>query len=409
MAKQATVQGLRRHNRAEVLRKVVTAQSTTRAAIASECDLSLSTVTNVVAGLMREGLVQEAGSLPSDGGRPIARIGPVATGASMIGVDVGERGVTVELFDLALRKRDGVFRELPQARERVTPQRVAWVVSEAVGGLRAANPDCARRLIGIGLGLPGIVDAGPDGRLTVFAQTLGWEPILAEQLCGGIDVPIFADNGAKTLAMAELWFGAARGVQHGVVVQVGRGIGAGVISNGRLLRGLSSSAGEWGHTKLALGGTPPPCSCGSSGCLEAYAGAAAVTRRWQQLGARVSGPEEQLLDQLIEAADRGDAVAARVLAEAVEALGVGLANLVNLFNPEQIVIGGWAGLRMFATRQHALTSLIRRYALARPAEQCRVGPSRMGDGAGALGAALLPLERLIDGPGPAAAPRELDL
>lgn len=110
----------------------------------------------------------------------------------------------------------------------------------------------------------------------------------------------------------------------------------------------------------------------------------------------MSGSEEQVLGTLIAAADSGDAVAARVLGEAVEALGVGLGNLVNLFNPEQIVIGGWAGRRLLEARHHAITGLIRRYALARPAEQCRVEPCRLGDDAIALGAALLPLEQLLE-------------
>src|SRR6266516_2610514 len=278
MARQATVQGLRRRNRAAVLRTIVIAGSTTRAAIAAECELSLSTVTNVVADLMRAGLVREAGSVPSDGGRPTMRVGPVAAGASMIGVGVGEQAVTVELFDLGLRKLDGVIQELPRAREQLTPQRVAWVVSEAVGAVRAANPDWERSLLGIGLGLPGIVDASPDGRVTLFAQTLGWEPILAEQLCGGVDLPVFADNGATTLAMAELWFGAARGVRHSVVALVGRGIGAGVINNGRLLRGLSSSAGEWGTPRSPW--VVPPASAAAPAAWKPMPAAA----RWRGAG-----------------------------------------------------------------------------------------------------------------------------
>jgi predicted NBD/HSP70 family sugar kinase len=390
--REATVRSLRRRNRAVVLRHVVLNQTTTRAAIASECDLSLSTVNNVLADLMQEGLVQENGSLPSDGGRPIARICVAPEGATMIGVDVGEQGVTVELFDLCLSKVDRVFRELP--RTHATPERVARAVTEAVGAIRTANPGFERTLIGAGLGLPGVVDPDVDGDVTLFAQSLGWQPIRVSELFGDVGVPIFADNGAKTLAMAEMWFGAARGVRHSIVALIGRGIGAGVISDGRLLRGLSS-AGEWGHTKISLDG--PLCPCGSAGCLEAYAGGGAVMRRWQEAGGLVSGPQEQVLSKLIEAATGGDAAAVRVLDQTIEALAVGLANLVNLFSPEQIVIGGWAGLRLFEARGAEMTRLVRHFALGHPGDQCRIEPCRFGDDAIALGAALLPLEQLIEG------------
>lgn len=310
----------------------------------------------------------------------------------MIGVDVGEQGVTIELFDLCLRKVDRVFR--PLLRLGATPDEVARVVSEGVAAIRTTSPGRERSLIGVGLGLPGIVDTDRDGQMALFAQSLGWKPIRIEDLFGDIDVPIFADNGAKTLARAELWFGAARGVRHSIVVLVGHGIGAGIITDRGQFRGVSS-AGEWGHTKISLGG--PPCPCGSTGCLEAYAGGGAVMRRWYEAGGQVSGPEEEALSKLIQAAGSGDMVAARVLDETIEALGVGLANLVNLFNPEQIVMGGWAGIRLFEARGAEIARLVRHYALAHPGEQCRIEPCRFGDDAVALGAALLPLEELIEG------------
>jgi predicted NBD/HSP70 family sugar kinase len=371
----------------------VLAGETTRATLASECGLSAATVTNVVADLMREGLVEENGSLPSDGGRPIARLRPAGAGAYVIGADVGEHGVTVELFDLSLQRVDRVFRRV--ATRATSPHRIAEALTKAVAEIRAANPGPNATLIGIGLGLPGVVDTAEDGTTTIYAQSLGWEPTGLGQVFGPTDVPTFADNGAKTLAMAEMWFGAARGRTHSIVVLVGRGLGIGVITGGRLLRGTSSSAGEWGHTKVAIGG--PTCQCGARGCLEAYVGGDAVIRRWREAGADVSGSDEEGFARLIAAADAGDALAGRVLDEMIEILGLGLANLVNLFNPEQIVMGGWAGLRLVQHRQAELDREIARFALHRPADQVVLEPSKIGDDAVALGAALLPLERLIDG------------
>ncbi len=393
MTGRATVKDLRQRNRAAVLRRIVLAGETTRAKVAADCALSSATVTNVVSDLMREGLVEENGSLPSDGGRPIARLRAAAGAAHLIGADVGEHGVTVELFDLSLSRVDRVFSTLPT---RVTSlDRVAEAVSGAVASIRAANPAQEPSLIGIGLGLPGIVDTTADGTTTIYAQSLGWRPIRLDQLFQAPGVPVFADNGAKTLATAEMWFGAARGVPHSIVALVGRGLGIGVIAGGRLLRGLSSSAGEWGHTKVSIGG--PACQCGGRGCLEAYVGGDAIVRRWRETGADVVGSDEQGLAQLITAAEEGDAAAARVLDETLDILGLGLANLVNLFNPAQIVVGGWAGLRLLEKRHAELQAYVGRYALHRPGEQARLESCRLGDDAVALGAALLPLEQLIEG------------
>ncbi len=402
MTRRVTVKDLRQRNRASVLRQIVLAGVTTRAKIAADCQLSAATITNVVSDLIREGLVQENGLLPSDGGRPVARIRATDGGAHVIGADVGEQGVTVELFDLSLRRIDRVFRKL--STRAVSPERVAEALGGAVADLRAAHPERVASLIGVGLGLPGIVDIGPDGTTTVFAQSLGWEPTRVNDVFSLGDIPTYADNGAKTLATAEMWFGAAQGVQHGIVALLGRGLGIGVIAGGRILRGLSSSAGEWGHTKVSFGG--PACQCGARGCLEAYVGGGAIVRRWRETGAKVRGGDEQGLSQLVAAADGGDVAAGRVLDETVEILGLGLANLVNLFNPESIVVGGWAGLRLFQARGEDVARNVRKQSLHRPGEQFRLDPCKLGDDAVALGAALLPLEQLIEGtlPSPRAQP-----
>lgn len=369
---------------------------TTRADLTARCGLSAATITNVVSALMREGLVQETGLLPSDGGRPMARLGAVPGGAHVIGVDVGENGVTAELFDLLLRRVDRVFRKLP-ARS-TGPEKITAALTDAVELLRQAHPDRARSLAGIGLGMPGIV-VTDGGTTTIYAQSLGWPPISVDQLFRLDEVPVYADNGAKTLATAESWLGAARNRRHAIIALVGRGLGAGVISDGRVLRGYAGGAGEWGHTKVSVGG--PDCQCGGNGCLEAYVGGGAILRRWQEKGGTADGSDEGRLARLLESAEAGDAAARQVLDETVEYLGVGLANLVNLFNPEQIVVGGWVGLRLLHARGDELDRVIRLHSLQRPAKQFRLDPCALGDDAVALGAALLPLDHLIEGDIPA--------
>lgn len=392
MALGSTVLDLRQRNRARVLRSIVLAGETTRAQIAATCRLSSATITNVVSDLIADGLVQEAGSLPSDGGRPIARISTRAEGAYFIGADVGEHGVMVELLDLSLHVVDRVFNELPASI--ATADEVGESVTTAVDTIRHAHPEIRNGLVGMGLGVPGLVDRTDDGRTMIYAQNLGWPIIDLHDLCRIDDVPILADNGAKTLTMAEQWFGAARGVEHCIVALIGRGIGIGVISDGKLLRGLSSSAGEWGHAKISIGG--PQCTCGGRGCLEAYVGGGSIVARWRE-SVGGDGTDEEAFAQMLDRAAAGDAAATAILDETVELLGIGLANLVNLLNPAKIVIGGWAGMSLHAVRCRELAAAVRTHSLKRPGEQFTLEPCALGGDAVALGAALLPLEQLIDG------------
>lgn len=393
MAQGTTVLDLRRRNRARVLREVLLVGESTRATLANTTDLSTATVTNVVSSLMAEGLIQEAGTFPSNGGRPISRLVPRPETAYVIGADIGEHGMAVELFDLALRQVDRIFDDVPSMV--ATPQTIATTLRDTVSTIRERNPSVEGRLIGLGLGLPGIVDTSPDGERILHAQTLGWDPVDLRELFHDPGLPLLADNGARTMAMAEMWRGGARQVDHCIVALIGRGVGAGFIVEGKLIRGRSNSAGEWGHTKVSLEGLE--CACGGKGCLEAYVGGRGIMERWLDSGGTPEGTEEQAVQQLITRAGAGDEVAIAVLDETVDILGTGLANLVNLFNPEKVIIGGWAGHALSSVRLGDIAERVVEQSLIRPAQHVCIEVSSLGNDAVALGAALLPLQELVDG------------
>ena len=396
-ATDSTTRNLRRRNRSAVLRELLRNGETTRGQLAGALSLSPATVTNVIADLMAEGLAHETGSLPSDGGRQTTTLSIRPEGAFFIGADVGEQGVTVEVLDLALAQCSKVFRDVSSRSVGPTELSEALyaAIDEAV--LAAGSP---ANIYGVGLGMPGIIESSTEldeaRTITIYAQSLNWPPTRLDAIYGRADIPIFADNGAKTLATAEAWFGAAKDVTDGVVALLGRGIGLGIISDGRLLQGTASSAGEWGHTKVTRGG--PLCNCGSRGCLEAYVGGGAIARRWREAGAEPSANEELALAELLAAVARGDAVATQVLDESVEILGLGLSNLVNLMNPERIVLGGWAGLQLASTHLAEIADATRGFSLKRPATQFDLVPSKIGRDGIALGAALLAVEKLVETP-----------
>ncbi len=255
----ATISGVRQRNRTQALRSIILSGRTSRAELARESGLSIASVTNLVAELISEGLVVEAGAVASSGGRPITLLAPNPTGAYFLGADVGERGVAVELFDLGMTRIDREFRG---GREGEPIDMIAADLDAALDALRERNPDAWPKVVGLGLGLPGIVEYEADGRQVLYAQSLGWPAVAANELVSR-DIRIFAENGAKTQAMAELWDGAARGVDEALVVLLGRGVGLGIVTGGELAHGLTSSAGEWGHVKIVRGGRE--CRCGGRG------------------------------------------------------------------------------------------------------------------------------------------------
>jgi predicted NBD/HSP70 family sugar kinase len=385
--KRATVRDLRRGNRSVLLTSLFFDQPRSRQELGEATGLSPGSISNVTRDLMREGIVVEAGSVDSDGGRPRALLQINPDHGYVIGVDVGETRVLVELFDLMMTERAKA--DLPLAPGK---HGVDVVVDAVAGGLAAVLANAGvdtSRVLGVGVGVPGIVEYGPEA--LVHGQTFGWESAPLERLLrSATGLPLDIDNGAKTMGQAEMWFGAGRGAQHAVVCLIGSGAGASIITSGHTQRDSSSSAGEWGHTTVAVGGRP--CRCGSRGCLEAYVGAEAILDRYglPPLG----DDQESALGALINSYGTSRA-AAEVLDDTALYLGAGMANLINLFNPERIILGGWAGLLLGDRLLPAIRAAACQHSLRHPFAGMSIELGRLGPDAVALGAATLPLERIL--------------
>jgi predicted NBD/HSP70 family sugar kinase len=380
--RKLTVRDLRAGNRARVLRALYFDEPRSRQELAGITGLSQASVSNVVGELISEGVVVEAGQVDSDGGRPrvLLRVNPAY--AAVVGVDVGETHVLVEVFDLTLRR-------LAEATSPMEPDvhPVDEVAQRVLDGLdRCLRDSGVRDVLGVGIGVPGFVERG-----VVYAQTVGWHGVALERMLrAGTDLPLFLDNGANTLGQAEVWFGAGRGTSDAVVALIGSGVGASVIADGVLYRGSSGGAGEWGHTTVALDGRP--CRCGARGCLEAYIGASAVVERYRAVAPDVPADQEAALAALV--AD--DSPAARqVLAETARYTGLGIANLINLFNPSRVIVGGWAGLLLGTRVLDDVRAEAARHALHRPFEQASITLCELGPESVALGAATLPVAEFL--------------
>ncbi|MEV7550611.1 ROK family protein [Amycolatopsis sp. NPDC089917] len=403
-AKRTTVRDLRRHNRSLLLSKLYFDGPLSRHELSGLTGLSAATVSNVTAELGEERLITEAGLVESDGGRPrvLLRVDPAY--GHVAGVDIGETGVKVELFDLAMNRLATVEHPLASPRPDA-----AAAVTQVASGIREVITESGideATVLGVGVGVPGTVEQGSaekgsveqGGAVRVHAPTIGWKEVPLTDLLRseGVELPLFVDNGAKTQGQGEMWFGAGRGARHAVIVLIGSGVGAAVVTDGTTYRGSTSSAGEWGHTTIVYGGQE--CRCGSRGCLESYVGAEGVLARYRKArgGKNASDEDEQTqFAALLEAAAKSKA-AAKVLEETAGYLGAGIGNLINLFNPERIVLGGWAGLALGEEYLPEIRRVAGEHALAHVFDQTEIELGQLGPDAVAIGAATLPVAALLD-------------
>lgn len=394
MRTRATVRDLRRVNRTAVLRRLFLGGPLNRVVLAQLTGLSGGSVTNVTAELLEEGLVREVGFEESDGGRPRVLLEINPDYGAVIGIDVGETGILVEAFDLSMRELASAATPLhPQHHDSAT---VVEHLAGAVNELKARLEAEGRRPLGVGVALPGVVER--DGEARVHAPNIGWEDVRIEGLLAErVQLPVRAENGAKTLGQAEMWLGAGRGAEHVVVTLWGTGVGAAIFANGTLYRGAASSAGEWGHAAIQVGGKP--CRCGAAGCLEAYIGAGPLLAEWAEIDPRaaaITDPDaENWIDDLLAAAAGGSSAASDLLDRTAVYFGCAAANLANLFNPERIIVGGWLGLRLGPTLLPRMQEVLARQALDHAAARVSLQLGRLGTDAVALGASTLIVEEVL--------------
>ena len=384
--RRTTVRDMRRSNRSVLLTTIYRDGPLSRHELGSRTSLSAASVSNLVSELIAEGVVEEAGSVESEGGRPrvLLRVSP--TFRYVAGAEVGETRIRVELFDLAMT----VLASVDYPIDTLEPSVVVKHVLEGLAAVIAEAEVRPELIIGLGVAVAGIVEAGA----VVHAQTLGWDAVpLGSMIAEGTDIPVHVVNGANTLGQAEMWFGAGRGATDAVVALVGSGVGAALVADGSTYRGTRSSAGEWGHMTIVYGGRR--CRCGADGCLEAYAGAEAVLERYRQAGGSVSSADDEAaFVELLDAVATSE-IAATIVDETIGYLAAGFANLVNLVNPERIVLGGWAGLLLGERYLPRLREEVGKHALRQPYSQVSIELCELGRDAVALGAATLPVLRLL--------------
>ena len=396
--KKSTTRQLRLSNRTTLLKKIYFNNPISRLELSSMTELSPATATNVTGEFLEEGLVIESGSIESEGGRPRTLLKVNPSHAYLIGIDVGETCIKSDLFDLSLQHLATVDRQLGKTENQ--PDQVVDQIVESVEELLSHSKKKSAEVLGVGIGFPGLVD--PEAGISIFAPNWGWHDIpLSNILEARLKLPIAIDNGAKAMALAESMFGGGQGVDSLAVLLVGTGIGAGIIEGDSLYRGAMNSAGELGHTTLEINGRT--CRCGRKGCLEAYAGAAGIISRYLEQSGKtlsdISGDQKEMVSQIIKDAEKGDQIARRVIEDTVEYLLVGIGNLINMVNPQKILLGGWVGMMLADKILPVLSTRISDYALQQPSSKTEFGLCQLKDETVAQGAATLILEKFFEAGG----------
>lgn len=357
-----------------------------RAELARQSKLSPATISGIVARLMRMGVLSEMAIGPSKLGRPPVLLRLNERAGYVIGIKLKEHGLTTVITNLAA---EVIHSAESEARLVGDPRAALAAIEEAVRTALAASGIKRKMVLGIGIGLAGVIDAGQG--LCRYSHILHWQNVaLREPLRRKLQIPVWVDNDVNTLAVAEKWFGAGVGLKHFLTVTVGRGIGLGIVLNGEIYRGAIGGAGEFGHTVVATDG--PPCQCGRSGCLEALVSEPVVMQRVSAaLGRQVS------TDELIALADSQDPAVADVLVEAGQQLGLALANLVTLLNPERLIVSG-EGTRLGPAMFDPMRERIRAMTFDGLGAGMDIVIQPWGDRAWAIGAATLVLRELFSLP-----------
>jgi len=395
-----TSRDIRTANRYEVLRQIIARSPTSRQELAAATGLSLATVATLVGELLDLRMITEVGFEDSAGGRPRGLVAVHTSGGTLVGVDIAETYVYAELYDLGLNV-------LARAEERMRPghsspeEVVAHVATTTRSVVAQAGVEPAR-VLGVGVSMPGQVDRAAG--VSEYAPNWAWQDVpLLDLLAEHIPYPLYLDNPLRACAVAELWFGGARGYGDAVVLILGTGVGAGLILGGAVHRGVSSSAGEWGHSTLVLDGRL--CHCGNHGCVETYVGAPGIMQNIRELSPRSPllhpGDQSATIEAVAAGLAEGDPEAVKVVRDLARYLGAAVADLVNVLNPEVVVLGSWVAIRLGEPLLREVREAVARHALKRPMAATRIVLSPILTDSVCMGAATLALEGALQSVGQA--------
>ncbi len=377
-----------------ILNLLWTEREISRADLSRRTGLSRSTISAIVNDLLTTGLIKEAHTGVSTGGRRPIILEFQDTASLIVGIELGATHIACVLTDLRCAVKARWSAAVPVRDE---PELALEKMVAAVRAVLEADGVHASRLLGIGVAVPSPVDSQrPQELLPLVVPKWQGYNITAHLECS-FPCPVLIDNDANLGALAELWWGAGPAVKNLAYIKVATGIGAGLIINGRIFRGSAGVAGEIGHTAIDANGAR--CECGLNGCLTTFIGTQFLLERAAD-HARTSGsarPAPKTLDELVDAALDGEPNAVELIRYTGQRLGIGVANMLNLLNPDTVVLGGGI-TRASDLLVGAVRESVGKMSLAESTSHAEIRVSALDEWAIAVGAATLVLESALLAP-----------
>ncbi len=335
---------LKQINKLLVLKTILDNKIISRAKISRLVDLNKATVSNLTDELIKEGYIVEKGYGKSKGGRRPVLLQVNKDVGSIIGIDLG-----VDYIHIILSNFVGeiIFEEYADIKMGENKEKLFELLFELIEKAIDKSPQTPKGILGIGIGVPGIVEK--KSGIVLIAPNLKWKNVYLKSIIQQrFNLPVYIDNEANAGALGEKWFGEWGKVSDLIYLSVGIGLGAGIIIDNKLFRGAAGFAGEVGHTTINF--QDDVCSCGNIGCLENFASERALLSVIKKLVKE--GAEDRYIScenvdeitpfQIIQAAMDGSRVCRMAVLEVAEKMAIGIANLVNIFNPEIVIIGNKA-------------------------------------------------------------------
>ncbi len=397
-ARTANLQLMKEINQSIVLNTIRNYGPISRADIAKRTKLSSTTVSTLADDLIKQEYLEEIGEGESSGGRrPILlKFNPASH--FVIGVELEGKNISVAVTDLEINIINKLTEEIKNTDESLAVDEIVNLVRQTMekSGVKF------EKIVGIGVGATGLIDT--ERGIIRQAVNLDWKDVPLKDLIEKKfdEIPIYIDNIANVSALGEKWAGAGKKAKNLIYIRIGTGIGAGIILNRTIYEGSNGNAGEIGHMTIEPNG--PRCKCGNRGCLEVLASGSAIAKRaiTETLGGRdtligklTNGSIEEITAKVVaEAAKNGDKLALEIWEEVGEYLGIAIANLINIYNPEIIIIGGGvaqAGKLLF----EPIKRTVKRRALPGPGKRAKIVPSELGENVTVIGAAALALEKIF--------------
>ena len=386
-------------NRKSVIDIIRTQAPINKAEIAKQTGLSIPTVMKITGEFDKNHLIRVMGKGESNGGKRPELLELISDAYYIIGIDIGRSRIKAIVMDLSGKL---IVKESVKKGETVPEQQLIERLIDLIGRVVSKSGFAMEHVLGLGIGMPGLLDS--EKGTVLFSPDFHWENVeLVRPIEEHFPMYTVLENSNRAMAMGEHWFGAGVESSYFVCVNLGHGIGSAIVQNGEFYRGSCGSSGEIGHITLEKNG--PLCSCGNRGCLEALASANAMAGQARQAvragkGLRMlelaQGDEENIdAREVFDAAREGDQTAAEIVDKAIEYIGIGLANYINLLDPDMLILAGGvtnAGDYLMSR----LKAVIKARQMKSAGRKVKIRVSKLGGDAAAIGAASIILKQFIE-------------